>query len=166
MTTKILALTDVLGNLVRFMLLPGHRLRHYRRRAFDHGAQLGGLIADKVSGSDASEMNVRAAKIILSHYLRPSKPLVIDTKIYRWRQMLNRFAACASDLDRRARCPPPYWRRTPCTQSIKDFAKTLKSDSHGTVIGCESWLLVSLDSVMRSTSSTNTLIVCGPEEMA
>ena len=26
MTTKILALTDALGNLVRFVLLPGHRL--------------------------------------------------------------------------------------------------------------------------------------------
>ncbi len=25
MTTKILALTDALGNLVRFILLPGHR---------------------------------------------------------------------------------------------------------------------------------------------
>ena len=25
MTTKILALTDALGNLVRFVLLPGHR---------------------------------------------------------------------------------------------------------------------------------------------
>jgi transposase len=27
MTTKILALTDALGNLVRFVLLPGHRFR-------------------------------------------------------------------------------------------------------------------------------------------
>jgi hypothetical protein len=31
MTTKILALTDALGNLVRFVLLPGHRRHLFRR---------------------------------------------------------------------------------------------------------------------------------------
>jgi hypothetical protein len=42
------------------------------------GAQLGGLIADKVLDSDAviAEMNARGAKIILSQYLRHPKPRV------------------------------------------------------------------------------------------
>ena len=35
MTTKILALTDALGNLVRFVLLPGPSLRYGRRAAAD-----------------------------------------------------------------------------------------------------------------------------------
>ena len=38
MTTKILALTDALGNLVRFVLLPGQRFDTVGRRAADRGS--------------------------------------------------------------------------------------------------------------------------------
>ena len=39
MTTKILALTDALGNLVRFVLLPGHRFDTVGVRAADRWAR-------------------------------------------------------------------------------------------------------------------------------
>ena len=47
MTTKILALTDALGNLVRFQLLPGHRFDTVGVEPLIEGIHFGGLIADK-----------------------------------------------------------------------------------------------------------------------
>ena len=47
MTTKILALTDALGNLVRFELLPGHRFDTVGVEPLIEEVQFGGLIADK-----------------------------------------------------------------------------------------------------------------------
>ena len=52
MTTKILALTDALGNLVRFELLPGHRFDTVGVEPLIEGIQFGGLIADKAFDSD------------------------------------------------------------------------------------------------------------------
>ena len=46
-TTKILALTDALGNLVRFELLPGHRHDTLGVAPLIEGVGFGGLIADK-----------------------------------------------------------------------------------------------------------------------
>ena len=52
MTTKILALTDALGNLVRFELLPGHRFDTVGVEPLIEGIHFGGLIADKAFDSD------------------------------------------------------------------------------------------------------------------
>ena len=53
MTTKILALTDALGNLVRFVLLPGHRFDTVGVPPLIHGLTFGALIADKAFDSNA-----------------------------------------------------------------------------------------------------------------
>ena len=53
MTTKILALTDALGNLVRFVLLPGHRFDTVSVAPLIDGIAFGGLIADKAFDSNA-----------------------------------------------------------------------------------------------------------------
>ena len=50
MTTKILALTDALGNLVRFELLPGQRFDTVGVAPLIKDIEFGGLIADKVAG--------------------------------------------------------------------------------------------------------------------
>ena len=47
MTTKILALTDALGNLVRFILLPGQRFDTVGVPPLIDGLSFGALIADK-----------------------------------------------------------------------------------------------------------------------
>src|SRR6267142_4889519 len=47
MTTKILALTDALGNLVRFVLLPGHRFDTVGVAPLIDGLAFDGFIADK-----------------------------------------------------------------------------------------------------------------------
>ena len=51
-TTKILALTDALGNLVRFELLPGQRYDTVGVAPLIEGVAFGGLIADKAFDAD------------------------------------------------------------------------------------------------------------------
>ncbi len=48
MTTKIMALTDALGNLVRFELLPGNRFDTVGVAPLIDGVEFGELLADKV----------------------------------------------------------------------------------------------------------------------
>ncbi len=70
MTTKILALTDALGNLVRFVLLPGQR--------FD---------TDWI----IAELDARGAKVVISQHPRRSQPLAIDLEMYKWRHLVENF---------------------------------------------------------------------------
>jgi len=52
MTTKILALTDALGNLVRFVLLPGQRFDTVGVAPLIEGIEFGALIADMAFDSN------------------------------------------------------------------------------------------------------------------
>src|SRR5271168_1355339 len=85
-TTKILALTDALGNLVRFILLPGHRFDTVGIAPLIKDIEFGGLIADKAFDSNwiIEDMNERKAKIVISQHPRRTKPLEIDKDIYKW----------------------------------------------------------------------------------
>ena len=91
MTPKILALGDALGNLVRFVLLPGHRFDTVGVAPLIDGVQFDALIADTAFDSDAiiAELNERGAKIVISQHPRRSKPLEIDTEIYKWRHLIE-----------------------------------------------------------------------------
>ena len=53
MTTKILALTDALGNLVRFVLLPGQRFDTVGVAPLIKDIEFGGFIADRVGDHHA-----------------------------------------------------------------------------------------------------------------
>ena len=89
MTTKILALTDSLGCLVRFILLPGQRFDSIGVPPLIDGIDFDGLIADKAfdSNSIIAELNERGAKIVISQHPRRTKPLPIDTEIHKWRHL-------------------------------------------------------------------------------
>jgi transposase len=93
MTTKILALTDALGNLVRFVLLPGHRFDTVGVAPLISGIEFGGLIADKAFDSDAivAELDERGAKAVISQHPRRAKPLDIDADLYTWRHLIENF---------------------------------------------------------------------------
>jgi len=93
MTTKILALTDALGNLVRFGLLPGQRFDTVGVAPLIRGIEFGGLIADKAFDSNdiIADLNQRGAKVVISQHPRRSKPLPIDTEIYKWRHLIENF---------------------------------------------------------------------------
>lgn len=63
MTTKILALTDALGNLVSFVLLPGHRFDTVGVPPLIDGLAFGALIADKTDTSFNAIIHLAAAVI-------------------------------------------------------------------------------------------------------
>src|SRR4030081_1347318 len=93
MTTKILALTDALGNLVRFVLLPGQRYDTVGIAPLIEGIEFGALIADKAFDSNdiIANLNERGAKIVISQHPRRTTPLQIDTEMYKWRHLIENF---------------------------------------------------------------------------
>ena len=72
MTTKILALTDALGNLVRFVLLPGQRFDTVGVAPLIEGIEFGALIADTAFDSNEiiADLNDRGAKVVISQHPR------------------------------------------------------------------------------------------------
>ena len=93
MTTTILALTDTLGNLVRFLLLPGQRFDTVGVPPLIDGLAFEALIADKAFDSNAiiGELDARGAKIVISQHPRRAKPLAIDNEMYKWRHLIENF---------------------------------------------------------------------------
>ena len=93
MTTKILALTDALGNLVRFNLLPGHRYDTVGVPPLLDGISFAALIADKAFDSNAivAKLNARGAKIIISQHPRRTRKLLLDLEMYKWRHLIENF---------------------------------------------------------------------------
>ena len=93
MTTKILALTDALGNLVRFELMPGQRYDTVGMPPLIDGIAFGGLIADKAFDSAAivADLDARGAKIVISQHPRRSRPLPLDRDLYKWRHLIENF---------------------------------------------------------------------------
>jgi len=93
MTTKILALTDALGNLVRFVLLPGHRFDTVGVAPLIEGIKFDALLADKAFDSNniIAELNERGAKIVISQHPRRTQALKIDAEIYKWRHLIENF---------------------------------------------------------------------------
>jgi transposase len=93
MTTKILALTDALGNLVRFVLMPGHRFDTVGVPPLIHGISFEGLIADKAFDSNAiiAELDERGAKVVISQHPRRTTPRNIDAELYKWRHLIENF---------------------------------------------------------------------------
>ena len=93
MTTKILALTDALGNLVRFALLPGQRFDTVGVAPLIEGVAFGALIADKAFDSNdiIANLNERGAKVVISQHPRRTKPLQIDAEMYKWRHLIENF---------------------------------------------------------------------------
>ena len=93
MTTKILALTDALGNLVRFVLLPGHRYDTVGVPPLIEDLAFGGLIADMAFDSNTiiADLNERRAKVVIAQHPRRSSPLLIDADLYKWRHLIENF---------------------------------------------------------------------------
>ena len=93
MTTKILALTDALGNLVRFRLMPGQRFDAVDVPPLIEGLSFEALIADKAFDSNAiiADLDARGAKVVVSQHPRRSQPRTIDEEIYKWRHLIENY---------------------------------------------------------------------------
>jgi len=93
MTTKILALTDALGNLVRFVLLPGQRYDTVGVPPLLDGIEFDALIADKAFDANAiiENLDARGAKVVISQHPRRASPRPIDQEMYKWRHLIENF---------------------------------------------------------------------------
>ena len=102
MTTKILALTDALGNLVRFVLMPGQRFDTVGVEPLVKGIEFGGMIADKAFDSNAiiADLNERGAQIVISQHPRRARPIPIDLDIYKWRHLIENFFCKLKEFNR------------------------------------------------------------------
>ncbi|WP_299479022.1 transposase [uncultured Paracoccus sp.] len=90
---KILALTDALGNLVRFELLPGHRFDTIGVAPLIEGVNFGALLGDKAYDANwiVEELDKRGAKVVISQHPGRAQKLKIDAEIYKWRHLVENF---------------------------------------------------------------------------
>jgi hypothetical protein len=88
-------LTDALGNLVRFRLLPGNRYDTIGVAPLIEGVDFGAIPGGKAFNSNwiIQEMNERAAQIVISQRPQRKAPLHIDQEIYKWRHLIENFFA-------------------------------------------------------------------------
>ena len=88
-------MTDALGHLVRFHLLPGQRHDTVGVAPLIEDIAFGAILADKAFDSNwiIEEMNARGAQIVISQRPQRKKPLQIDTEIYKWRHLIENFFA-------------------------------------------------------------------------
>ena len=107
MTTKILALTDALGNLVRFVLLPGHRFDTVGVPPLIDGLAFGALIADQAFDRNVivADLDARGVKIVISQHPRRATPPAIDAEMYKWRHLIENFFCKLKEFKRLA-CAP------------------------------------------------------------
>src|SRR5215203_6903080 len=72
LTPKILAPTDALGNLVRFVLLPGQRFDTVGVPPLIDGVSFGALLADTAFDSNEiiADLNERGAKVVIAQHPR------------------------------------------------------------------------------------------------
>lgn len=93
MTTKILALTDALGSLVRFVLLPGHRFDTIGVAPLIDGVEFDALLGDKAYDANWIVENLaqRGAKVVISQHQGRAQKLKIDAEMYKWRHLIENF---------------------------------------------------------------------------
>jgi len=86
-------MTDALGNLVRFQLLPGNRHDTIGVALLIDGINFEAILADKAFDANwiIEEMNERGAQIVISQMPGRKAPFDIDKEIYKWRHLIENF---------------------------------------------------------------------------
>ena len=93
MTTKILALTDALGNLVRFVLLPGQRHDLLGVSVLLQDIHLQALLADKAFDATwlVERLQDANCQVVISQKSNRKAPLSIDWEMYKWRHLIENY---------------------------------------------------------------------------
>ena len=95
LTTKIVALVDALGALVRFVLLPGQRHDTVGVAPLIEGIDFGALLGDKAFDVDwlRAELDARGAIAVIPPKANRKTIIPCDRTMYRWRHLIeNTFA--------------------------------------------------------------------------
>src|SRR3954452_25011327 len=93
LTTKILALTDALGDLVRFVLVPGQRFDTVGVPPLLDGLAFGALIGDTAFDSNAliADLDARGAKAVIAQPPGRTTPRGTDGEMSKWRHRIETF---------------------------------------------------------------------------
>lgn len=93
LTTKILALVDALGNLVKFTLLPGqrHDLKGVEKLIKD--VELHALLGDKAFDANwlIERLQNCGAQVVIAQKANRKMPLQIDLEVYKWRHLIENY---------------------------------------------------------------------------
>src|SRR3954447_9249826 len=95
LTTKIVALVDALGNLARFVLLPGQHHDTVGVRPLIEGVAFGARLGDKAFDADwlRAELDDRGAAAVIPPQVNRKTIISFDRDMYRWRHLIeNTFA--------------------------------------------------------------------------
>ena len=93
MTTKIVALVDALGNLVRFVLLPGQWQDSVGVAPLLKDLDFDALLADKAFDGDAlrAELDDRGAVAVIPPKSNRAADIPCDFEMYKWRHLVENF---------------------------------------------------------------------------
>lgn len=88
-----MALVDALGNLVRFVLLPGHRHDSIGVEPLITGLDFEALIGDKAFDNDwlRAELNDRGATAVIPPKADRASRIACDVAMYGWRHLIENF---------------------------------------------------------------------------
>ncbi len=93
LTTKIVALVDALGNLVRFLLLPGQQHDSVGVAPLLKDLDFEALLADKAFDSNMirTELAERGAMAVIPPKANRATRLSCDLEMYKWRHLVENF---------------------------------------------------------------------------
>jgi transposase len=95
LTSKIVALVDALGNLVRFVLLPGQRHDIAGVAPLIEGVSFDALLGDKAFDADwlRAELDDRGAAAVIPPRSNRKVIIAYDKERYRWRHLVENYFA-------------------------------------------------------------------------
>jgi transposase len=84
---------DALGNLARFILLPGQRHDSIGVKPLIEGIAFDALIADKAFDNNAlrAELDTRGATAVIPSKADRKAPIPHDEEMYKWRHLVENF---------------------------------------------------------------------------
>ena len=102
MTTKVLALVDALGNLAKFMLLPGQRHDSIGVEPLLKDVVIDALIADKAFDTNAirNKLDEQGALAVIPSKADRKNPIPHDVDMYRWRHLVENYFAKIKEFRR------------------------------------------------------------------
>ena len=100
LTTKIVALVDALGTLVRFVLLPGQRHDTVGVAPLIEGVSFDALLGDKAFDADwlRAELDDRGAAAVIPPRSNRKVMIDYDTEMYRWRHLVENYFARSKEF--------------------------------------------------------------------
>ena len=93
MTTKILALTDAIGNLIDFRLMPGQAHDLMKTRELLDGVCCQNLLADKAFDANwlREILTERGIEAVIPPKSNRTNPASCDMEVYKWRHLVENF---------------------------------------------------------------------------